>query len=447
MPAGRRPGPYCASNSPQQIDDGTMCRASSPSPAPVGVLAASSIAGPQTTSHRQRLPRQGLPTLRKGTQGKHVRWLQILLNRQEGAQPPLKEDGYFGPKTAAAVIKFQGFTSQSPDGVVGMRTWLRVLAPPEGQPPQSVTLKSVSIGSTGPPSVAEWTLRGRFEEVLRLAPNYMRPELAAQFRALITPLSASIIAGTLAAWAVSHAFGVGEVADIGVFAIGTIFLGVAAFKAGEDIGDCIITTLNAETQLDLERAADYLAQAVAILGIAAFLSLVARVGARFGRAAGVGEEEGAAASADTAAKPSVRPPKTRVADEPTELEPLPTRSGPQIRSDLGDEWLDKSGNPKWPPNNGATGPEKPVILKTGTLIDRYGGGGGSFASRPAASYAQRSLPYDPTSVPYQQYEVLKPLPAMEGESAPWFDQPGGAPQYRFDKSLRDLVDEGFLKPK
>jgi hypothetical protein len=36
---------------------------------------------------------------------------------------------------------------------------------------------------------------------------------------------------------------------------------------------------------------------------------------------------------------------------------------------------------------------------------------------------------------------------MESEAAPWFDQPGGAPQYRFDKSIRDLVDEGFLKLK
>jgi hypothetical protein len=121
--------------------------------------------------------------------------------------------------------------------------------------------------------------------------------------------------------------------------------------------------------------------------------------------------------------------------------------GPQLRSGLGDEWLDESGNPRWPPNNGAAGPEEPAILEPGTTIDRYGGEGGSFASSPEASYAQRSLPYDPATVPYQQYEVLKPLPTMESEAAPWFDQPGGASQYRFDSSIRDLVDQGFLKPK
>jgi len=41
MPAGRTPGPYCASNVPQQIEDGTMCRVPSPAPVPVGTLGDS----------------------------------------------------------------------------------------------------------------------------------------------------------------------------------------------------------------------------------------------------------------------------------------------------------------------------------------------------------------------------------------------------------------------
>jgi hypothetical protein len=36
MPAGRTPGPYCAHNNPQLVDDGTMCRVPSPPPVPVG---------------------------------------------------------------------------------------------------------------------------------------------------------------------------------------------------------------------------------------------------------------------------------------------------------------------------------------------------------------------------------------------------------------------------
>lgn len=132
--------------------------------------------------------------------------------------------------------------------------------------------------------------------------------------------------------------------------------------------------------------------------------------------------------------------------EPAEPALPPKPVGPQLRPDLDPKWVDTSGNPKWPPNNGAAGPEQPAVLAKGTVIDRYGGEGGSFASEPTASYSARALPYDPATIPYHQYEVLKPLPTMSSEAAPWFDQAGGAPQYRFDKSVRDLVNEGYLKP-
>jgi hypothetical protein len=174
----------------------------------------------------------------------------------------------------------------------------------EAHSQQSTPLKPSAAeplkASVAPASVADWSLRHRFEEVLRLAPSHMGPELAAQFRAMLTPVNVGIIAVTLTAWAVSHAFGAGEVVDIGLLAVGAVFLGMAVFKAGEDIGECLMTTLNAETQPDLDRAAGYLAQAVAILGVVAFFSLLARVGARFGRAASAGGEDAAATSADTA---------------------------------------------------------------------------------------------------------------------------------------------------
>ena len=230
--------------------------------------------------HRQRTSHQGLPTLQKGAQGKYVRWLQVLLNQHKAAQPSLKEDGYFGPKTLAAVINFQRSVSLSADGVVGMQAWLKVLVP-EARSQQSTTLK----GSAAAP-VADLSLTHRFEEVLRLAPNHMAPELAAQFRAMITPVNVGIIAGTLSAWAVSHVFGAGELVDVGLLAVGTVFLGGAVFKAGEDIGDCVMTTLHAETQPDLDKAADYLAQAVAILGVVAFFALLAKMAGKFARGSG-----------------------------------------------------------------------------------------------------------------------------------------------------------------
>src|ERR1039458_6054014 len=186
------------------IDDGTLARTVSPRPGPVSIHGELSLPGVHSQSNRQRTFHKGLPTLQKGAQGKHVRWLQVLLNQHKAAQPSLKEDGYFGPKTLAAVINFQRSGSVSSDGVVGMQTWLKVLVP-EARLQQSPPLD----GNAARP-VADWSLTHRFEEVLRLAPNHMAPELAAQFRAMITPVNVSMIAASLAAWAVSHAFGAGE---------------------------------------------------------------------------------------------------------------------------------------------------------------------------------------------------------------------------------------------
>jgi hypothetical protein len=308
----RKPGPLGAEGIVADIEDGTLVRTLSSIPGPVGFEGEFSFKAPHLKPNRRHTSHRGLPTLRKGAHGKYVRWLQVLLNRDKAADLSLKEDGYFGPKTLAAVIYFQRSLSLSPDGVVGMQTWLKVLVP-ERRSQQFTPLKGSAATS-----VADWSLGHRFEEVLRLAPNHMVPELAIQFRAMITPVNVSIIAGSLATWAVSHVFGVGEAVDIGLLAVGTIFLGMAAFKAGEDVGECVMTTLKAETPPDLDRAADHLAQAVAILGVVAFFSLVARVGAKFGGAASAGEEDAAGVSADTAEKPAAQPSKTRVADEPTE---------------------------------------------------------------------------------------------------------------------------------
>ena len=322
MAASGKAGIAGTSGVPPNNNDGTL------------VLGASPLAGPtgrRVLSHSQRLrtvyhglrPHKGLPTLRQGVRDGSVRWLQILLNKQEVANPSLKEDGYFGPKTLAAVISFQRRASLSPDGVVGMRTWTEVLvvpidspqstatpaAPPAGMssPPQDVVRQSLPASAAAPP-VADWSLSRRFEEVLNLTPNHMAPEIAAQFRAMLTPLNVGIIVGTLTAWAVSHAFGAGEIADIVMACVGAFFLGMATFTAIEDIGECLMTTLGAESYPDLDRAADYLARAIAILGVVAFFAILAKVGAKFGRAASTAEDDAAgAASTDTSAAPKAKP--------------------------------------------------------------------------------------------------------------------------------------------
>lgn len=63
------------------------------------------------------------PLLRLGSRGAPVNELQTRLNLG-GAQPSLKVDGLFGPRTQRAVRKYQALSGLSADGIVGGKTWL-----------------------------------------------------------------------------------------------------------------------------------------------------------------------------------------------------------------------------------------------------------------------------------------------------------------------------------
>lgn len=59
------------------------------------------------------------PTIRQGDTGELVYLVQRALN--------VSADGIFGPKTRAAVIKFQRSKQLLPDGIVGPATWAHIL--------------------------------------------------------------------------------------------------------------------------------------------------------------------------------------------------------------------------------------------------------------------------------------------------------------------------------
>lgn len=62
------------------------------------------------------------PTLSYGSKGSAVKELQTRLNAN-GATPPLKVDGDFGPLTNGAVLSFQRSRGLVVDGIVGPKTW------------------------------------------------------------------------------------------------------------------------------------------------------------------------------------------------------------------------------------------------------------------------------------------------------------------------------------
>ena len=66
-----------------------------------------------------------LPTLRLGSKGDDVKYLQDLLNYYGYT---VTVDGIFGKKTEAAVKQFQKSRKLTVDGIVGQKTWNALIA-------------------------------------------------------------------------------------------------------------------------------------------------------------------------------------------------------------------------------------------------------------------------------------------------------------------------------
>ena len=61
------------------------------------------------------------------------------------------------------------------------------------------------------------------------------------------------------------------------------------------------------------------------------------------------------------------------------------------------------------------------------------------------SNSQRYLKPSSSLKPLIKYEVIKPLPAMSGKMAPWFGEPGGGIQFKFNQRVKNLEQKGFMK--
>ncbi|MBX8487685.1 TNT domain-containing protein [Pseudomonas cichorii] len=114
-----------------------------------------------------------------------------------------------------------------------------------------------------------------------------------------------------------------------------------------------------------------------------------------------------------------------------------------------DQFKKADGGWEWPKNLGFA--EDPVknTLPVGTRLDRYGGPDGSFLSPQGTPYDQRALAPGSRAGGYYEYEVLKPLPVIQGKIAPAFNEPGGGTQILPALSERVnvqwLIDNNFIK--
>ena len=97
-------------------------------------LVVDGIAGPATRRAlgRRGRPRLGTRTLAAGTRGWDVAGLQFLLARS--GFPSGSVDGGLGPRTAAALLRFQRWAGLAADGLAGAATIARLRAPPPTSP-------------------------------------------------------------------------------------------------------------------------------------------------------------------------------------------------------------------------------------------------------------------------------------------------------------------------
>lgn len=102
--------------------------------------------------------------------------------------------------------------------------------------------------------------------------------------------------------------------------------------------------------------------------------------------------------------------------------------------------------PYYPYYNGFLGNPVSETLQPGTLIDRYGPPGGSFASPVGTPLYARSLSPQAAGSPLLTYRVVQPLTVQSGIAAPALYQPGGGIQYLLPNSVQTLLDNGLIEP-
>jgi len=132
-------------------------------------------------------------------------------------------------------------------------------------------------------------------------------------------------------------------------------------------------------------------------------------------------------------------------------ETVPPANWPPIfRYELTPKWITQTPDGKvslnWPPNDGCAAAPITVTLPPGFLIDRFGAESGSYFSPRGESYAGRAVPYVCSRMAYTVYRVVQPINVASCKAAAWFDQPGGATQFKADQPALALRNVGAITP-
>ena len=183
--------------------------------------------------------------------------------------------------------------------------------------------------------------------------------------------------------------------------------------------------------------------AVEVATIVVPVTKAAKLG-KLGRVANAADEASDLAKKLPNCPPGAKSPCLGTA-RPAVLNPTKAQLETAGRTGLDPKWIKPNGDIDWPPNNGFMHAPESKTLEAGTVIDRYGSPRGGYLSPEGTPFSERALAPSQQSAKPTRYRVVKPFDVDAGPTASWFDQPGGATQYRLkDASVQDLLDEGYL---
>ena len=114
-------------------------------------------------------------------------------------------------------------------------------------------------------------------EAMFLSDEFVPGAVGEQLKQLLTLQNAAILAASVVAWAVSQAFGIGEIFDAIMLVVAAGSIGVtAAWEGGGELVAFMKTAVRAKTNADIERAARHFARARVILGMSVIEAVLLR---------------------------------------------------------------------------------------------------------------------------------------------------------------------------
>jgi hypothetical protein len=120
------------------------------------------------------------------------------------------------------------------------------------------------------------SLEDRLATAVRRSLPLMPGSLATEIEELLQPEALAVMAGVCAAWAVSHFYGVGELADAVLLVVGWAAMGGSAFQAARELLGFVNRVRSARSDSDLDEAAKLFAAATVRLGSTAVSALFFR---------------------------------------------------------------------------------------------------------------------------------------------------------------------------